>query len=320
MLTSLTAFACFLLTQGCKFHVWHVHQYGLLAVAAVLFGKMLRRPVVLKLTSTGVQGLGKVASELPFPYFAKHILLKADAVVALTRGTRAEAIAFGLPPGRVHVLGNGVDLNRHRLASENERLSLRSKLGLEASGVLLFVGRIAAEKNPGGLLEAWKAALPNLPEGWKLVMVGEGPLRADMEAMADSTEFKESVFFAGQQGNAEEWMRAADIFALPSHNEGLSNTMIEAMASGLPVVSTRVSGSEELLGQSGAGWVVDVGRMDKLAAALVGLAGAPALRSRMGQLGRAVIEDRYSTDCVAAMHEELYQSLVFKRDSFGGAD
>jgi glycosyltransferase involved in cell wall biosynthesis len=105
-------------------------------------------------------------------------------------------------------------------------------------------------------------------------------------------------------------MRAADLYVLASHHEGLSNTLLEAMASGLPVVSTRVSGSSETVEQAGAGLLVDVGRVDLLSEAMARMLADAPLLEHMGQAGRALIEAKYSTDVVAQACLRLYRGLM----------
>lgn len=310
MPTALLAFVWFLITEGRKFDVWHVHQYGIHALIVLIFSKVFRRPVVLKLTNSGNQGLGKVASELPMPALSKYILRKADAVVALTRETRAEALSFGLPPERVHVIGNGVDIERYKSVSGPDRQRLRMKLGLKAKGVILFVGRLENAKNPGGLIKAWEGASVYLDDGWKLVFVGDGPLRADLESMVRSKNLQKSVLFAGQQSNIEEWMASADIYVLPSNNEGLSNSLLEAMACGLPVVATKVSGCSELVEETVAGIVTGIGNMVQLSAGIIKLAMDSETCIRFGRNSRSTIEKKFSLKTVAAQYESLYFVLV----------
>jgi glycosyltransferase involved in cell wall biosynthesis len=157
-----------------------------------------------------------------------------------------------------------------------------------------------------------------LPAGWHLVLVGDGSMRAGLAAFVDAEGLASSVTLVGYQANIEAWMAATDIYVLASHHEGLSNTMLEAMASGLPVVSTRVSATVEILEETGAGLVVEIGQMHRLAEGLIDLAADPALRLRMGEAGRAVIESRYSTVGVAEQHERLYHSLLDGCEDRGG--
>jgi glycosyltransferase involved in cell wall biosynthesis len=243
-------------------------------------------------------------------------LRRADAVIATSRETGEEALAFGVPATRIERLANGVDTNRFYPASSSARLAARTDLGLASAGLVVFVGRLSPEKNPDGLLSAWVKAQPQLPSGWKLVFIGDGPMRQTLKERVEAEALRDSVQFAGERSDVEHWLRAADIYVLASHHEGLSNTTLEAMASGLPVVSTRVSASAETIGEGEAGLIVDVGRMDQLAEALIRLATDSTLRERMGRAGRAVIERKYSIDRVAEAHLELYRRLITTSASY----
>ena len=312
-MTSLAAFALFLFTQGWRFDVWHIHQYGPHAVLAVVLGKLLHRPVVLKLTNSKGQGIEQVIADMPLAGLARAWLQKIDAVVATTQETRAEAEVFGIPADRVYVVGNGVDTQIFHPRSDNERLDLRRQLRVDADGIVVFVGRLSKEKNPDGLLRAWQLALPKLSAGWNLVLVGDGPMRSELEAFVDWERLRDTVLFTGLQTNVESWLGAADVYVLASHIEGLANTLLEAMASGLPVVSTRVSGVPETVEEAGAGLVVDVGQTDQLADALIRLANNSSLRCQMGRAGRTVILKTYSIDHVAKLHERLYCNVLNRK-------
>lgn len=310
MATSLLAFAVFLLIHGRRFQVWHIHQYGLHAALAVALGKLLRRPVVLKSTSSKDQGIHRATQGLPSSRITAGLLRRVDAVIATTRETRAEALAFGIPESRAPVIGNGVDILTFRPRGDTQRARLREELGIVASGILLFVGRLSEEKGLDDLLHAWKKALPDLPDSWKLVLIGDGPMRERLATFVVAEDLSSSVDFAGYQGNVETWMAVADIFVLTSHREGLANTMLEAMATGLPVVSTRVSGTTELLEETGAGTLVDIGDMERFAEAISNLVADPEQRARMGRAARAVIKARYGIDSITERHESLYRDLI----------
>ncbi len=309
-LTSLSSLLLFLLRHGRRYHVWHVHQYGEAAVLAAALGKLLRRPVLLKLTSTGPQGISTQVSVAWMSRVKQYALRRVDAVIATTREVLAEAIAFGIPENALHLISNGVDTDCFKPRSKEEKGCICRSLGIAAEGVVVFVGRLSEEKNPMGLLEAWKIANRKMPSGWKLVLVGDGPMREQLASRVDAEGLSDSTIVAGYQSNVEEWISAADIFVMSSTHEGLSNSMLEAMASGLPVVSTRVSGSAEILEQTGAGVVVDVGRMDQLADALVRLASDAPLWTRMGEAGRELVRGQFSISHVVVQHEELYLSLL----------
>ena len=304
--TSLASFGAYLLARGLDFDVWHVHQYGMHAVLASVLGKVMGRPVVLKLTASRDQG---ISTAFGTSGVLAAMLRRVDAVVALTRETRDEALDFGIPRTRIHVIGNGVDTQAFTPRAADERRQIRLSLGIDAGGVVLCVGRHDGQKNLEGLLDAWKLAHDQIPGDWKLVLIGDGILGSSIEQRVRSEGLESRVVMLAAQP-ADRWMAAADVYALASNWEGLSNTTLEAMASGVPVVSTRVSGAAETLGETGAGLVCDVGRMDLFAENLKRLVREQRLRSVMGAAGRRIIESRYAIESIAEQHETLYRSLL----------
>lgn len=315
MISSLLSFASFILCHGRSFEIWHVHQYGMHSTLAVLMGKVMRRPVVLKLTSTSYMGINNTLAKGRLPRIVASLHRRLDAVVALTRETAAEAEAFGIPPARIHVLGNGLDTRVFRPVNDTERLLLSHELGLANTKIVLFVGRLSLEKNISGLLRAWALAQTGIEGGWTLVIVGDGPLRKALADEARALALESSVRFVGHQVNIPDWFSSASIYTLTSDREGLSNTMLEAMACGLPMVVTRVSGTSELVEETGSGRVVPVGDINALASALKELVASKLLRNEMGARSRAVIEERFDIDRVAAMHESMYASLLYRSDT-----
>lgn len=310
MPTSLMSLALFLLKNGCRFDVWHVHQYGLHAAVAVAFGLLLRRPVVLKLTSSGEQGIAMAMGQHPLARIVTHLQKRASAIIALTRETASEALAIGIPSSRIHQLGNGVDITSYRPRGERERAELKAELGVGCQNIFICVGRLAPDKGLDGLLRAWQLASDHLPAGWGLVMVGEGEMRERLSAMVARLGSHSPVMMVGPQQDVAKWLGASDVYLSASKREGLSNTLLEAMATGLPSAVTRVSGVTDLVAEPNAGFVVNVSDVDAMTAAIVDLAANADIRLNMGQAARRKIENSYSMDAVTNAHERLYWSLV----------
>jgi len=310
MPTSLVSLALFLLRHGRGYDVWHAHQYGLHASVMIGMGLVLGRRVVLKLTSSGEQGIARAMGGHPMARIVNRLQKRASGIVALTRETASEALALGIPSLRIHQLGNGVDVKVYRQRGERERAALKAELGVDTPRAVICVGRLAPDKNLDGLLTAWQQASVDLPAGWGLVIVGEGEMRERLVAKVASLGPRSKVMLVGAKKEVEKWLGAADVYVSASNREGLSNTLLEAMASGLPSAVTRVSGAMDLVAESNAGIVVDVGDMDALAAAIVRLASDNDLQLKMGQAARRKVEISYSIDAVAAGHEGLYSQLV----------
>jgi glycosyltransferase involved in cell wall biosynthesis len=235
---------------------------------------------------------------------------QVSACLALTGETRAEAIAFGIPAQRVHIIPNGVDGRQFHPGSQEERMATRRALALDCKTLVLFVGRLSPEKNLLGLLDAWAAVEANAREGALLALVGDGPDRDQVHTRAQAQDLVGRVHLAGQRSDVPTWYRAADIYVISSINEGLSNTMIEALASGLPVISTRVSGSSILVGTPCAGRVVDVGNRADLTRAMEALLKDDSERKRLGANARLMFETRFALETLTEEMTVLYRTLV----------
>jgi glycosyltransferase involved in cell wall biosynthesis len=308
-LSALWSQLWFLLLHGRRFAVWHAHQYGIRTALATALGKLLGRPVILKLTSTGSQGLAAHIAREHLPGLVGAIHRRLDAVVATTRETHEEACRFGIPAPRVHLLGNAIDVEAFHPRSISERDQLRKTLGIDAAGVVIYVGRFASVKNPLALVQAWERAAPEVP-GWILLFLGEGPLEAELRATVESRGLAGSVRVEGRRSDIPDWLGASDVYALCSVREGLSNSLIEAMAAGLPSVCTQVSGVDELVREPGSGIIVPQDDIAAFADALVRLGRDSDARVRMGEIGRKVVEGRFACDVIARHHVNLYLSLL----------
>lgn len=307
--TSLLTHVFWLLKHGRGFDVWHVHQYGAHASLAILTGKLLRRPVALKLTSSGAQGVAAAIQGLRAHRLHGWAHRHVAACLAVSQETAEEAMKFGIPSERIHRVGNGLDLANWPATTGDAQAAARTRLGLGEGFLAVAVGRLAEEKNPLGLVDAWAKARRSLPDSARLAWVGDGPLRSVMEAHIRALQLERAVIVAGHSNAVADWLNAADAYVLSSRNEGMANTLLEAMASGLPSVATAVSGTNELIQATGAGLVVPVGDMEALAGAIMQLVQDPAMRASMGARARQIIEQDYSLGVVADKIIAIYKKI-----------
>ncbi len=230
-----------------------------------------------------------------------------DVLFTQAEEDAATARRLGLAKGPISAIGNGVDPARfHPAKDAAERQRLRAELGAgDEDAVILMVGRLVAEKGYVELIEAMRHV------DAKLWIVGErldsdhaGPVDAAVRAAESDPVLKGRVHFLGYRGDVPALMRAADIYTLPSHREGMPRSVIEAMMTGLPVVGTAIRGTREEVVDGETGTLVPVDDSKALAAALARLVADAKLRAAWGAKGRERAAALYREDLVIARQLE----------------
>jgi glycosyltransferase involved in cell wall biosynthesis len=234
-----------------------------------------------------------------------------DAYVAVTPAlARAALDSRESSAERLHVVPNGVDLSRFK-PDPAAREAVRAELGIPASAWIVgTVGRLAPEKNQGLLL---RAMMPLLDERRQLVIVGDGPERDALRALAAESWRSEYCHFVGARGDVERYLAAFDVFALSSVTEGLPLVLLEAMATGVPVVSTAVGGIGDLIEQGETGLLVPSGDEPELRRQLLFLANFPTAALRIGAAGRKAALAKYSLEQMAERYQALYEEASQSR-------
>jgi glycosyltransferase involved in cell wall biosynthesis len=231
--------------------------------AAVELGRRAGLPVVVKvhgsdiLTLANVPGRGKRTAEA---------MRNADGIVAVSRDLADKVVRMGADPGRVKVVYDGIDPGRFCPGS---RSGARQCIGVQGDErIILFVGNLVLVKGVDVLVDAC-AELARRGERVRCFIVGQGPLRGALEQQAARLGVGDRVTFVGPVLHAElpDWFRAADVFVLPSHSEGVPCVLLEAAACRTPFVASRVGGIPEIAGLN-RGEMVDPGDAGALAAGI----------------------------------------------------
>jgi glycosyltransferase involved in cell wall biosynthesis len=224
-------------------------------------------------------------------------------LVAVSQQVREFYEARGVGRGRWQVVYNGVDTSA---APRPERGAAFLELGLgKDDPVVGLVGRLVPAKAPEVFVRALALAVARVP-GLRGLVVGDGPLRSELEAEARRLGLGASVVFAGVRHDVPELLPGLDALAFSSLREGLSMAMLEAMAAGVPVVATDVGGTPELIVHGVTGLLVPPGRPESLADALVGLLEDEDGRDAIREAARRCVEERFSLGQMTAAHEALY--------------
>lgn len=211
-----------------------------------------------------------------------------------------------LPVAKVVTIHNGVDVSRF---ARGDRQAARRVLRLPAHAVVVgAVGRLDAVKDHGGLLQAFSILRTDQPTA-ELVLIGDGPRRADLERQVQEHGLTGHVHLLGMRQDIPVLLRGFDAFVLPSLAEGISNTVLEAMATGLPVVATRVGGNPELVEHGVTGALVPPGNPLVLAAALRYYVEDAGLREAHGEAGRRRVLQHFTLERMAQAYRDLYLSV-----------
>ncbi len=227
----------------------------------------------------------------------RRVWRQAAAVVANSEGLRALAQRFD-PTVSIRVIPNGVD--PQRFAPPKKRTWDPPRL--------LFVGRVVYQKGLDVLLEALAGL--STPQHWHLTLVGDGPYRPTLEALAAGRGLRERVTFAGWQPpeRIPTFYREANLFVFPSRDEGMPNAVLEAMASGLPIVATRIAGNEELVTPE-VGVLVPKDDPAALREALLRLLPDSASRQRLGAAARQRVRQHFTWEATARQYLALFHEV-----------
>ena len=211
------------------------------------------------------------------------------------------------PPGRLHVVPNGIDLDRFG-RDPDARRALRAELGIPPDAFAVgTVGRLYVEKGHAYLI---RSLAPVLGDRFHLVITGEGPERDNLAAQAAALARKDCVHLTGNRRDVPRLLAALDAFTLTSKSEGLPLVLPEAMAAGLPIVATAVGGVPRVVHEGETGFLVEYGDEEALRARLCALDDDRQLARRCGEIGRERALGRYSSRRMVADYLELYRRVT----------
>lgn len=200
---------------------------------------------------------------------------------------------YSIDIDRIPCIMNGVDIHRYSFASTKH-----DKI------VFINVGRLQLQKNQTLLVEAFSKVHKQMPNT-ELIIIGEGELRGKLENLVEKYELQHCVDLPGQCNDVQKRLNAADIFVQSSNYEGLPISGLEAMACGLPIISTRAGGTVDIVKDGINGYLVDIGAVDNLAQKMISLANNEKLRKKMGCVSRRMVEE-FDIDRCAKKYQELY--------------
>lgn len=289
-----------------EFDVIHAHSARLSGFLAVLAARWLGKKSVFKVMNSGVRNdVRELAADRSL-FGARHMmryLRHCDAVVALNPAVCDELVEMGFRSDQIELIPNGVEV-----------AEIQPKTTYTNAGEcrLIFVGRLAPSKGLDRLLAAVHWLSTHAPEvDCHLDIVGRGELQVRLAAQADALGISQRVRFLGEVDDVGRQLVEADVFVLPSYGEGTSNAMLEAMAAGLPCVTTDTPGNNLLVEHNQAGLLVQHNNdAAELGEAIARLARSPEMRERLGRAARERVENNYDIRATARRYIDFYQRLL----------
>lgn len=310
--------SAFLWRRRREFDVVHAHGTVQHAIASVVC-RALGKPSILKVSMAqsdlafGRQGraLGTVN---------RSFVSRFDRYIALTDGIAIEFRDEGLDTSRVRLIPNGVDTEAYAPVSPSARAALKSSLGLPDVPIVTYVGIINGRKNVDGILRIWADAVKRGAPG-HLALIGPMPDGPDAPFIIGLRQFIQEaglgdrVTFLGQRSPATPFLQASDVFLFPSRQEGMANSVLEAMACGLPCLVSGTAGVTGVVTDGDTGFALNVDDEASFARVLTDLLTQPALGERIGAAARARIEQHFSLAAVARRYASLYHELLERNET-----
>ncbi|MGH7137619.1 MAG: glycosyltransferase family 4 protein [Pirellulales bacterium] len=315
----MQAVAHWLRTHRSRFDLVYVSMLKHDAYAAVAAARTEPFPVVLRAEGAGLTGDCHWQLDATCGARIKRRCQRAEGFVAPSPAIERELIVSGYARGRIHFIPNGVAIPEARDAAGRSqgRADLAEAdaslaIGDEAP-LAVYTGRLHEMKGLDFLVRAWPKVLERVPNA-RLWLVGDGPYRAELNDLIGQLGLWGFFYLAGPFDDVEEFLRAADVFVLPSLEEGMSLALLEAMAMGLPVIASAIPANEAIVEQGVTGWLGPPRDSDRLAALMLETFENRDQARRLGQAARDSVTRRYSLDKMVDGHLELFARLLRATD------
>lgn len=302
-----------LLRNRDRFDVLHCQQMFGPAMLGLFAKQLLGKPVVVRVTSTGDLGEVRHIRRMPFARFRLRQLRAVDCWVALTSAMRDEILTLGVLPERVRIIPNSTAIPTDAGFAPGIHERYRTALGIDYPKMAVFAGRLSEEKGLDVLLRAWARLCPTHSEA-HLVILGSGGrfrnVEEDLRQLCQSLQLEERVHFLGHVSNVMDYLLAADLFVLPTRAEGMSNSLVEAMAAGVPIVTTDIPANLDLVEHERNALLTEPGDDQGLAAAILRILKDDALALRLAQAARQEAERNLSLETMVDRYLNIYRLLA----------
>lgn len=288
--------------------ILHVHYAIPHAVSGFLAKQIVQQThpikVVTTLHGTDITLLGLEPTFLPLIRFA---LEQSDAITAVSNYLREKTVQSFTPGHDIRVIPNFVDTTVYR-RSEEHRTAIRSRIAKEGEFIFLHTSNFRGVKRVQDTIRVLVEARASIPA--RLVLVGDGPERADAERLSRELGVSDYVTFLGKQTALPELLSAADIFLLPSQSESFGLSALEAMSCSVPVIASSVGGIPELITHGENGYVAEFGDVSRMARYAIELLTNPKRWASFSGKARESAVSKYDVNHVVPLYESLYAELM----------
>jgi glycosyltransferase involved in cell wall biosynthesis len=286
-----------------EFDVIHTHQALWEAVATGCLRPFLRKvPILVQPASAGLYGEAAELARTRGAFVLRRLILHNTAFAAISAEIAREWGELGVPETRLIRTASGVDAEMFRPGPSSVEPVLLPRPRA------VFTGRLHPQKNLPLLIQAWAFVASRSPAN--LILIGPGNQREGLMELARSLGISDRVQFAGAVDNPADYLRAADLFILPSVAEGMSNSLLEAMATALPCVVSSIGGNTDLVTDRHTGRLVEAATPEAWSAAVLELVDHPEESRRMGAAARERIDREFALPVVVDRYCDLYRRLL----------
>ena len=302
-----------------KFEVMQLHGFSQKNMLMLFLAKLTGKRIVQLLSSAGLDDPLSLARKW-HPVFTRYLLNTPDVIVSVSPALTKLYHEAKLPAGRLREILNGVDLEQYRPVRDKlEQQALRQKLGIAQDlYVIIFVGFFSRDKGADLLARAWDIARKKTKRPLEIVFVGarfSGYHEIDKTTVEKVNSIiadaQDHVVFVERTQQIQEWLRAADCFILPTLREGMPNSLLEAMATGLPCVISLLPGITDVVIKNGVnGYLVKPTDVNGFSDVLLQLCDNPQIAMEVGKAARKTIENRFDIRRIALDYGSLYRELV----------
>ncbi len=300
----LSRFTIYLIINISKWDIYYIVIPEYFAFIASLLGRLFKRRTILKFTGIGDLGAGYI-SKLWMSSLLFWGIKKADHFIAVSNDMKEDLQKYGFDAKKIKLIPNAVDTELYVKVSGEEKNDLKQKLNFNSDFTGIFVGQLIKIKGVDYLIRAWIEFVKQTKANAQLLILGNGPEKDDLLTLTEKSSSDVNIKFLGQRSDVHTLMQISDLYILPSFTEGLSNTLLEAMSSSLPCLSTDISGNRDLIENNKTGLLVPTGDIKEIKNGILSIYNNKELSKFLGENAHRKIETTCSPQVVYNLYMEI---------------